>query len=213
MKHGHGHEHTHDGDLIVRPEAYERKAAVEFLGQRKRAYDRLVTLAEIGSGDRVLDIGCGTGYLCRRAAAVTGPTGAVVGVDPSEPMVEYARRVSPAWCAYQKAPGDHVDAADASFDAVLSSLAIHHVPQDRQAATFAEMFRVLRPGGRLVIAEFRRPRSAPGRFAAGLVMPNVMRHHAMPDVPDLMSAAGFTVTGKGDLWPMLTYATARRPLS
>ena len=207
----HSHEHTHDGDLIVRPQAYERTAGLHFLGQRKRNYSRLVALAGVSTGQRILDIGCGTGYLSRRAAHVTGPTGAVLGVDPSAPMVEYARRVSPAWCSYQIAPGDQVDAPDGSFDAALSSLAIHHIPVERRGATLAEMFRLLRPGGRLVIAEFRPPRNPLGRRVVGLFMPNAMRHSPLLELPDLVRDAGFTVTGTGAMWPLLSYVAASRP--
>jgi len=90
---GDRHRHAHDGSggLILRPRAYECFAGACFLGRRKRSYDRLVALAAVTSGQRVLDVGCGTGYLTRRAARATGPTGAVVGVDPSQPVIAWAR--------------------------------------------------------------------------------------------------------------------------
>src|SRR6185436_2033843 len=98
MIHSHG---SHGDDMVMtRPHHYERSTTVFFLGQRRRTYDRLVALAGIGAGDRVLDIGCGTGYLTRRAATATGPTGRVLGIDPSEPVIEYARSKSPTWCEY-----------------------------------------------------------------------------------------------------------------
>jgi ubiquinone/menaquinone biosynthesis C-methylase UbiE len=204
-QHGHGHAHDDSGGLIMRPHLYERTASMWFFGLRERRYDQLVALAGIGPGDRVLDIGCGTGYLSRRAAKATGPTGAVVGVDPSEPVIEYARGASPPWCRYLVSPGDAVDEPDASFDVAISSLAIHHIPPARRVATLREMRRLLRPGGRLLVADFRPPRSRLARHLVGALSGRAMQHNPIHELPGLVAEAGFRVTGTGDLRPMLSY--------
>jgi SAM-dependent methyltransferase len=85
--------------------------------------------------------------------------------------------------------GDAVDEPDASFDVALSSLAVHHIPADRRAATIREIHRLLRPGGRLVVADLR---AVGGHLA------------------DQVADAGLTVTGTGSLRPLLSYVTARR---
>jgi ubiquinone/menaquinone biosynthesis C-methylase UbiE len=211
MGHQHGHADHGSGGLIMRPRLYERTAGMWFLGLRRHRYDQLVALAGIGAGDRVLDIGCGTGYLSRRAARATGPTGAVVGVDPSEPVIEYARNASPPWCRYVVSTGDAVDEPDASFDVALSSLAIHHIPPAQRVATLREMRRLLRPGGRLLVADFRPPRSRLARHVVGAFTGHAMQHNPIHELPGLVAEAGFTVTGTGDLRPMLSYVTAVRP--
>src|ERR1700754_4186390 len=73
---------TNEGALVRRPMSYELTAWLGFLGRRRRVFDRLVASSGARPGDRVLDVGCGTGYLSRRAAAVVGPD-RVVGVDLS----------------------------------------------------------------------------------------------------------------------------------
>lgn len=209
MRLSHG---SHDHDMVMtRPRHYERTTSVFFLGRRRASYDRLVTLAGIGPGDRVLDIGCGTGYLSRRAAKATGPTGRVVGVDPSEPVIAYARRKSPPWCEFQVAGGDAIDGADGSFDVAVSSLAMHHIPADRREATLAEIHRLLRPGGRLLIAEFRPPVGRIGRAVAGRIFSQGMVHNPIEHLPETVAEAGFTPTAKGDVWPLMSYVVALSP--
>lgn len=206
----HNHETATD-ILIVRPRFYERKTALMFLGRRRRTYDRMVQLAGISAGDHVLDIGCGPGFLTRRAAVATGPTGRVVGIDPSEPVIEYARRKSPPWCEYQITGGDRIDGPDGGFDVAVTSLAMHHVPADRRSATLAEIHRLVRPGGRLLIVEFRPPRSRLGRRVVGTFVSHGMRHNHIEHIPHALSEAGFTPTATGDLWPLLSYVVAQRP--
>ncbi|NGN63949.1 class I SAM-dependent methyltransferase [Streptomyces sp. A7024] len=138
------------------PGAYEVLSKVLFLGRRRRLYGQLVALAGVGAGDRVLDIGCGPGYLTRLAARSAGPRGAAVGIDPSEEMTRYAaRHTKEPNCTFRKGLGEDLDLADDSFDAVVTSLAVHHIPEDKRERAVAEMYRVLRPGGRVLIADFR----------------------------------------------------------
>ena len=78
----------------------------------------------------MLDVGCGTGYLTKRAAHAVGPTGRVVGVDPAAPAIAYARSISPPNCDFHVAGGKAIPESDASFDVVVSSLVIHHIPRN-----------------------------------------------------------------------------------
>lgn len=101
--------------------------------------------AGLASGDRVLDVGCGTGQLARAVAARRRAV-AVHGVDLSAAYIEHARRHTPgAQVEYQVADACALPFGDASFDRVLSLLVLHFVPQTAQAV--AQMRRVAKPGG------------------------------------------------------------------
>jgi SAM-dependent methyltransferase len=110
---------------------------------------RVAEAAGIHSGDRVLDVACGTGVLTREAASRAGPTGAVTGLDLSPEMLAVAARLSPG-LRWQEGSAEALPFADQSFDAVVSQFGLMFFPD--QVAGLREMMRVLVPGGRLAVA-------------------------------------------------------------
>jgi ubiquinone/menaquinone biosynthesis C-methylase UbiE len=209
----HGHEgtgpHEHAGELIRRARRYELVAGFGFLGRRRRVYDGLVALSGARPGDRVLDVGCGTGYLTRRAARAVAPEGRAVGIDPSQAVIDYAAAHAPAGCTFATATAQALPYPDASFDVVLSSLAMHHVPADDRPAALREMSRVLRPGGRLFVVDFNGlPRHLRVLNLLGALSKHGDRHHDTVDLVGLLTEAGLHVTASGDRWPSLRYVRA-----
>ena len=177
-----------------------------FGGRRGRVYRRVVELSGTRPGDRVLDVGCSSGYLARLLAAATAPSGAVTGLDPSRAAIDRARRRAPAGASFIVGVAQDLSAfADGAFDVVTSTLALHHVPARRRQDAFREMYRVTRPGGRLLVADFDPSRRVPS-LRSGAAR---MRHAAAAVGPldDLAAAAGYRVEALGAL-PLLRYVTA-----
>ncbi|HZM80876.1 MAG TPA: class I SAM-dependent methyltransferase [Candidatus Limnocylindrales bacterium] len=206
----HGHAPDGSGGHIVRPKLYETVGAIGFAGRRRRVYDGLVALAGIAAGDRVCDVGCGTGYFTRRAAAAAGPTGKVTGIDPSEPVLAYARGKAPANADFVLAGGEAVPLGDGTCDVVVSSLAIHHIPPDLRPAAFGEMWRLLRVGGTLLVVDFRPPQGRVARHLIGALSGHAMAHNPIAELPALATGAGFTPDEDGQRWPMLYYLRAKK---
>ncbi|MBX6382330.1 MAG: class I SAM-dependent methyltransferase [Microbispora sp.] len=204
-------EHAEAGGTIDHPRAYEIFSFIAYGGGRRAAFTRIATLARPRAGQRILDVGCGTGYLSRILAPVVTPGGHVTGIDPSAPMVEYARRRSPGNCTYVVGEGQNLPFPDESFDAVVSSLAIHHIPRDARPRAFREMFRVLRPGGRLAIAEFRPPAHPLAARLVGMLSGPAMGHNPRDLLGSLIPDAGFHVEDEGNLPHLLYYVRAVRP--
>jgi ubiquinone/menaquinone biosynthesis C-methylase UbiE len=158
------------GHTLGAPRAYDAFVSFFFLGRRRAAFESLIRVAGVKSGQRVLDVGCGTGYLARLLAKVVGAHGLVVGVDASAEMIEYARR-QPATqvnCEFQLGTAECLSFPSGQFDVLVSSLFMHHLPADLQRTALNEMERVLRPGGTVLIAEAHVPRAFGWRVLARL---------------------------------------------
>lgn len=121
--------------------------------------DRILTASDLGPGDDVLDIGCGTGVLARAAARSLGANGSVTGVDVNNDMLTVASD-TPEVVSWRCAPAEQLPFGDDSFDRVLSQFALMFF-DDRPAAV-AEMARVCRPGGSIAVATWADIERSPG---------------------------------------------------
>jgi ubiquinone/menaquinone biosynthesis C-methylase UbiE len=149
---------------------------------------RVLDLAELRPGEAVLDVGCGTGTLALEAQARVGVSGHVVGVDPAPRQLARARAKAARRGLPVELRSGVIEALpfpDGTFDAALSTLMMHHLPDDLKERGLAEIARVLRSGGRLVVADAAHPGhpGQPGHFGAGGL--------GIRDVARLMEAAGF----------------------
>jgi SAM-dependent methyltransferase len=124
--------------MYTTPDAVRRRAEVlRILGLRR--------------GERVLDVGCGPGFLSEEFGTAVGSSGAVEGIDPSDAMLAAAgaRCASQSWISIRRGDANRIEAADGSFDAA-ASVQVHEYVAD-VVGSFAELFRVLRCGGRFLV--------------------------------------------------------------
>lgn len=115
--------------------------------------ERMISLAQLAPFEKALDVGTGTGIVALEAARHMRD-GKVIGIDLSEGMLRRARdkalRASLANCEFRRMDAEALEIEDQSFDVVVSLFALLHFPSP--LAALKEMFRILRPGGRLVVA-------------------------------------------------------------
>jgi demethylmenaquinone methyltransferase/2-methoxy-6-polyprenyl-1,4-benzoquinol methylase len=137
---------------------YDLMNSVMTAGLHHRWRERAADLAALGPGDRALDVACGTGDLAVELARRVGPAGTVVGSDFSEAMLERARAKSTA-VEWEWANALELPYPDGGFDAATVGFGARNFSDlDRG---LAEMARVVRPGGRVVVLEITTPRRPP----------------------------------------------------
>ena len=159
------------GATITWARGYDLLVAAITFGMEGRFREKQLRLAKLQPGERVLDVGCGTGSLAIAARRHVGPTGSVTGVDPAAEMIERAMHKAAranVEVTFRTAAAEQLPFPDGAFDVVLSSLMLHHLPKETRRAGVAEMRRVVRPGGRLLAIDFGRPSAAKRGFLARL---------------------------------------------
>jgi ubiquinone/menaquinone biosynthesis C-methylase UbiE len=164
------------------PEVYERHMVPAIFGPWAPL---LVAQAALHTGERVLDVACGTGVLTRLAATQVGITGNVVGLDLNPGMLAVARTLPlPQGAAIDWREGDAgaLPFVAATFDVVFCQLGLQYFPDRRQAVR--EMYRVLSPNGRLVALVWRSIVHSPG-FAA---LAAALDRHVSPTAGAVMRA-------------------------
>ena len=114
----------------------------------------MIALAALRPGERLLDVGCGTGIIANQAARRVGPKGRVVGLDISEGMLvcaraEAARRGISAWIEYRAGDAEALPFADGAFDCATCLFTLMHLPNPQQAVR--DLYRVLSPQGRALV--------------------------------------------------------------
>ena len=165
---------------------------------RERLWRALaVTYAAPQPDDVIVDVGCGTGSLAALLNRVE-PRAQIIGVDPDPDVLAVARRkVAADTVQWRVGMGDALveSVGPDSADTVVSSLVLHQCPVPMKRAVLASMFAVLRPGGRLVIADYGRQRTSLMRLAFRIVQFADGKEDTQPNadgvLPELMSDAGF----------------------
>jgi ubiquinone/menaquinone biosynthesis C-methylase UbiE len=190
---------TH-GRLIRWAKYYDPCVSLLMLGRRTQLRQATVALAPIHSGDAVLEVGCGTGDVALAAQRQAGPSGTVAGIDPAPEMIGVARAKATRQGArvnFQVGVIESLAFPDATFDVVLSSLMMHHLPEDLKRRGLAEIARVLKPGGRLLIVDVKRATGYLDRIANGIMLHSGLTI-GVQDLPPLLREAGFTAIEVGE---------------
>lgn len=157
---------------------------------------KALAIAAIRDGETVLDIGCGTGVFLKMAAKRIS-SARFIGVDPDADALRIAEkrlRKYESIVVLKKGFAEELPIESGSVDVCVSSLAFHHMPDAAKKKAVAEIFRVLRPGGRVLIADFGKAEST-SRFIVSIltVIENTeyLKGNFEGLIPQLLTEAGF----------------------
>jgi ubiquinone/menaquinone biosynthesis C-methylase UbiE len=219
----HTRSHTHEapaqteGRMIRWASFYDATVNIMTFGHAHRLRALTVNQALLKPGESVLDVGCGTGAVTIPAKMKVGYNGSAAGIDPAPEMIAVAQRKAQQAgldIDFRVAAIESLPFSDHTFDVVTSSLMMHHLTDRLRVRGLAEIWRTLKPGGRIVIADMRRPSgSAFGKFFMSVIF-----HHGhvaefgLQDLPVLLQEAGFEEVEQLDThFITIGFVRARKP--
>ncbi len=185
------------------PSRYDKGIRILTLGRLDKSYDRLTS--HITKGQRVLDIGCGTGALTLRAAQNEAK---VKGIDVNPQMLEIAQKraieadLSQNIELCEMGVAELGSEASQSYDVLMSGLCFSELTEDELSYTLKEVKRILKQGGFLFIADEVRPESIAKKIPQWLLrLPLIIityiltqtTTHAVKNLPEKIEEAGFTI--------------------
>jgi ubiquinone/menaquinone biosynthesis C-methylase UbiE len=185
------------GLVLHSPARYDLLVWLLTLGRERSFREKTLRFARLEPGESVLDVGCGTGTLAIAAKRHVGPTGTVYGIDASPEMISRAAikaRKAGVEVAFNIGTAQALPFPDARFDALLSTLMLHHLPRNARQRCAREMRRVLKPGGRALVVDFGEPQ----KKRRGLLS-HLYRHGHVPlrDIIEVLCDAGLNVVESG----------------
>ena len=185
-------ERAEAGLVIHSAREYDLRFWLRARGRERAFRERLVDLAQIEPGESVLDVGSATGSLALAAKRRVGPRGAVHGIEPSRSMVALAQRHAARAgldVAFEAGVAQELPYRAGWFDAVTCTLVLHQLHHDAWRPALAEMQRVLRPGGRVLLVDI----TAGGDTRT----PHAHGHFDLARLDPLVEATGFTIAARG----------------
>ena len=209
----HTHTHSHneletEGNTISWAWFYDILVKMIMLGKEKQFREAVVDLAHIQPNEKVLEVGCGTGTFAIIAKQRTHPSVEIHATDAAPEMIQRARQEaakSGVDVHFDTGLAERIDFPDNSFDVVMNTLMVHHLPEHLKAQAFAEMYRVLKLGGRLQIVDFEPPKTGLYKLYVGMLVGDMMQIDNTKIVP-LLEEVGFQSIEMGNAGhPLGTY--------
>lgn len=172
-------------------DSYMRKMT---FGRERTLRETTVNLAQVKPGDCVLEVGCGTGTLTLAAKRQAGPSGKVFGIDIIPGMIELSQRKAAQAnedVTFQLGGIDDIPFSENQFDVVMCSFMIFHMSENTRRKGIAEIYRVLKPKGRLLVLDLALPTQPLPRAIAQMLFGGMLQHDLRELLP-LMEASGFS---------------------
>src|SRR6266700_4977925 len=185
------------GLLIHAAARYDLLGWLLTLGRERAFREKILSFANLRRGEAVLDVGCGTGSLAIAARRYVGSTGTVYGIDASPEMIARAeKKANKAGLEviFKNGAAQLLPFPDAQFDAVLSTLMLHHLPRKGREQCAREIRRVLKPGGRVMVVDFE---GSAHRDTGLLAHFHRHGHVRVGDMVALLEGAGLSIVDSG----------------
>lgn len=178
--------------MVSTYDAYMQKMT---LGREQVLRQRTVELAGINPGDTILEVGCGTGSLTLMAKKLSGHAGKVYGIDVIPDMIEYSRQkavLANEDIRFQLGTINEIPFPDNTFDVVMCSFMIFHMSEDTRKKGIAEIYRVLKAQGRILMVDLAMPSKPLQKTIAKMIIFRGGLEHDLSELLPIMTKTGFS---------------------